>query len=434
MKLVTPLPAEDAVADNPHPDRASGNWEIELSSWPRKLCAILLILGVSGVLLYHTWGTFLAAWITRSKTPDPAIYELAIHYDPTNADYHFVLAEIYNNSTQYLNPVRAKQEYEAAVRYNPYRSEHWVALSKIYEQEGDVERSRYAMTKALENDPNYALRHWAAANLYVRLGDQKAADFEMRRAADLDVNYTVQVLDLVWALYGDPDVIMATHVPNTREANLIALAYFMARQSPRGAELAWSRLKAFETKPQERFPYIDYLIGLKQPQQAWEVFAAGLADKDTSGNPPFYNGNFDSEPLNGGFDWRYSTSDDAEVRRDTTTVKSGMASLLVTFSGKQNPNYGDVWHYLPLEKGKNYVLKFWMKTDAISTNEGMYVTVDGKSSEKQVGTTYWQEFSLPFTASSDLVRVVLRRDPSQKFDNLLKGKVWLDGFTVTAVP
>ena len=69
-----------------------------------------------------------------------------------------------------------------------------------------------------------------------------------------------------------------------------------------------------------------------------------------------------------------------------------------------------------------------MKTEAISTNEGMFIEVDGQASEKQVGTTYWQQFTIPFTASSDLVTVRLRRVPSRKFDNMLKGKVWLDMF------
>ena len=37
-------------------------------------------------------------------------------------------------------------------------------------------------------------------------------------------------------------------------------------------------------------------------------------------------------------------------------------------------------------------------------------------------------------AAADLVKVTVRRDSSKKFDNLLKGKVWLDGFSVTAEP
>src|SRR5579871_6835631 len=146
LKLVQPpLSTNSGIHSRAETKRAPGTWEIPLHTWPRKIIAIVIILVTSGALIYHTWWIFLAAWITRNKTIDPVIYERAVRYDPTNADYHFVLAEIYNNSTQYLNPQRAREEYEAAVRFNPYRSEHWVALSKFYEQAGDVNRSREAM-------------------------------------------------------------------------------------------------------------------------------------------------------------------------------------------------------------------------------------------------------------------------------------------------
>ncbi len=404
------------------------DWEIRLNTWPRKIIAILLICTTSGILIYRTWWLFLAAWITRNKAMDVAIYERATHYDPQNADYHFILGQIYNYSTAELNLERAGEEYEAAVRLNPNRSGYWLELSKFYEQGQNVERCRFAMTKALETDPNYAQTHWAAANLYVRLGDQKAADYELRRAADLDSTYTTLVLDLVWRVYEEPELVMNTHIPNTKDANLIALGYFISQGSPQGAELAWNRLKNFDSKPQERFAYIDYLVNQGKPHEAWTVFSTGMDRTNI-----FYNASFDSEPMNGGFDWRIASTDDAEVRRDTTTVKDGLASLLVNFSGKQNLNFGEVWHWLPVDKGKNYVLKFWMKTDSISTNEGVYVNVDGAPSEKQLGTTYWQELAIPFTTSGDLVKVSLRRDPSKKFDNLLKGKVWIDGFSIIAV-
>jgi hypothetical protein len=285
------------------------------------------------------------------------------------------------------------------------------------------------MKKALENDPNFALRHWAAANLYVRLGDQQAAGQELRRAADLDVNYTVQVLDLVWTVYGDPELVLSTFVPNTREANLLALNYFADHDSGRGAELAWQRLKAFQVERRDRLRYIEYLLQNRMPHDAWNVFAADISEPS-----PFYNGDFESDPLNGGFDWRYSSSDDIEVRRDQSTVKEGLSSLLIQFGGRQNPAYREVWHYLPVDQNRVYRLQFWMKTEGLTTDEGVYVDVDGATSEKQIGTTYWRQFSIPFTASSDLVRVTVQRDASRKFDNLIKGKVWLDGFTVAAIP
>jgi hypothetical protein len=74
-----------------------------------------------------------------------------------------------------------------------------------------------------------------------------------------------------------------------------------------------------------------------------------------------------------------------------------------------------------------------MKTEAISTDEGVYLEVEGQVTEAPLGTTYWQEFTIPFTATSDLATVRVRRNPSRKFDNLLDGKVWLDGFTLSVV-
>jgi hypothetical protein len=232
------------------------------------------------------------------------------------------------------------------------------------------------------------------------------------------------VLDLVWHFYEDPDRIMATHVPNTKDANMIAVNYFVSQKNEQGAALAWAKLRAFNTKQQERFPYVDYLVSLQKPHDAWNVFMFPNAQSAA----PIFNASFETEPINGGFDWRFTTSDHAEARRDTTTAKTGAASWLVKFDGKENLDYSGLAHWIPVTKGNQYKLTFWMKTEAISTNEGMFVDVDGQPSEKQVGTAYWQQFTVPFTATADLAIVHLRRVPSKKFDNLLQGKVWVDDF------
>ena len=401
-----------------------------LDTLTRKIIAITLAFAICGVLVYRTSRLFLGAWITRNGTPDPAIYERAIRYDPRNADYHFVLAQIYNYSTQYLNPSRAGEEYETAVRLNPDRAAHWLELSKYYEQTGNVERCRYSMQMALQKDPNYAQTHWAAANLYMRMNDIKIADFELRRTADLDVSYLMQVLDLVWRFYQDPQKIMSTHIPNTKDANRIALDYFIDRKNEEGASLAWNRLKMFDTKPEERFGYINYLVSVRKSHEAWDVFSTGHGRAEGL----LYNGSFETEPLNGGFDWRFSSTEDSEARRDPTVSKDGRDSFMVAFDGKENVNYAHLWHWLPVHKGRSYKLTFWMKTEGITTNEGMFVEVDGKSSEKQGGSTGWQQFAIPFMATSDLVVVRLRRVPSKKFDNLLAGKVWLDAFGLAEIP
>jgi len=430
MKTVAPSAhgrgSEDGPDEHTHRYVPTRDWQFQLNNRTHRIILVTVVLLLTATFVYRNWWPFLAGWITyRNKPPAPAVYERAIKYDPDNAEYHFVLAQLYNYSTEHLNVERAGVEYEAAARLNPNRSAHWLELSKFYEQAGDTERARSALQKALENDPNWAQMRWAAANFYVRLNDLKSADLELRRTADLDVSYLNQVLDLVWRFYQDPEKIMSTHLPNTKGANLVALNYFVTQKSETGAAIAWSKLKTFRTTPQERLPYVDFLIMSGKPHQAWEVFGGGTAPEEL-----FFNGSFETQPLNGGFDWLF---DSDEVRRDLSVTKSGMASMLIVFDGKQNPDYAGLFHSLPLVKGKQYTLSFWMKTEAISTNEGVFVEMDGQSSEKQVGTTYWRQFTIPFTASSDLGLVRLRRLPSKKIDNLLKGKVWLDDFVVTEV-
>jgi hypothetical protein len=60
------------------------------------------------------------------------------------------------------------------------------------------------------------------------------------------------------------------------------------------------------------------------------------------------------------------------------------------------------------------------------------VEVDGETSDPILGTTPWRERAIRFTASSDLVRVRVRRDATRKFDNRLRGRVWLDDFRLVA--
>ena len=402
-------------------------WGIDLTSWPRRIIAIVFTLGICGLMFYNTWWLFLAAWITRGGVPDPEIYERAIAYDPDNADYRFTLAQIYNYSTEHLALDEARQQYLEAVRLNPERASHWLELSKSYEQEGDAESARESMAKALEMDPNYAQTHWSAANLFIRLGDLSAADFELRRTADLDVSYLTQVLDLVWRFYEDAPLIVARHVPNTKESNLSAMRYFIRQDSESGARLSWERLQTFDTAPSERFGYVNYLVSKGHPHDAHRAFSGA----DTIAE--VFNGGFETRPINGGFGWRYASLEHAQARRDTTQSKEGFASLLIEFDGQENVNYSGVWHWLATAKGQAYELTFWMRTEAISTDQGVYLEVDGVRTEAPLGTSYWQEFKIPFTASSDLVTVRVRRTPSEKLDNLLGGKVWLDDFQLVPI-
>jgi hypothetical protein len=261
------------------------------------------------------------------------------------------------------------------------------------------------------------------------MGDYEAADFEMRRAADLDVGYLTQVLDLVWRFYGDPELIVRTHVPNSRAANLSALDYFISQGSELGADLVWDRLRTFDTEPTDRFAYVEYLLMRNLGREAHAVFAHGLPAEELAG---VFNGGFERRPMNGGFDWRFSSTDNEEVRW-VTEPQEGFHSLRIRFGGQSNAAFRQVTHRVIVQAGRAYQLRFWVRTDGISTDQGAYVEIDGERSDAPLGTTDWQELAIPFTASSDLALIQVRRDPSDKLDNRVQGTVWLDEFVLSIV-
>jgi Tetratricopeptide repeat len=394
---------------------------------PLTLALRISICVASVCLIAGLWGPVRAAWITRDDVADPAVYERALGLDPDNPEYHFTLAEIYHLSARFQDGEKARAHYEAAVASNPHRSAHWLGLSRLLETQRDPDGAREAMARALETDPHYAQTYWAAANLYLRLGDLDLADEAMVRAAELDVGYLQQVLDLVWRFYADPKRIMDVYVPDTKNADLTALGYFILRENDAGADLAWERLRAFETGPADRMAYVNYLITRRRNVRAYEVFLAGEE------GPGVFNGGMEAELLNGGFDWRFPARGPVSVRRDTLRAEEGRASLRIEFDGKENLNFSGVWHWLPVEPGRTYELSFAMRSEEISTDQGIYVEVDGEVSEPAAGTTPWRSYTIPFTASSDLVRIRVRRNPSRKFDSLLGGSVWLDDFQLASL-
>jgi tetratricopeptide (TPR) repeat protein len=390
-----------------------------------------LALGVAASLQ----GPLLAAWITRASPSDLAVYERAVAADPGNAAYRFQLAGIVASSP-FLDRERARAQYAEAVRLNPDRTSYWLALARFHEADGNAPGTREALARALAVDPRDAATHWAAANIYLRLGDGEPGEQALIRAAALDPAYVQRVLDLVWNFYGDPGRAIEVFVPDTRAANLIALRYFLGEGGETGARAAWERLSRFPTEAGERLGYVNMLIGQGRAADAYAVFLDDgddrIEDEDTPA-PAFYNGGFETVPMNGGFDWRHGAGP-AEVRRDTTQSREGRASLLIRFDGAENPDFRQVSHLLAVEAGREYEMSFWMRTEGVSTDKGVYVEVGGQNSAPVLGTTFWQQFTIRFRPSSDLATVYVRRDPSRRFDNLVSGRVWLDAFELIEIP
>ncbi|MGH7868148.1 MAG: hypothetical protein ACREP9_11145, partial [Candidatus Dormibacteraceae bacterium] len=154
------------------------------------------------------------------------------------------------------------------------------------------------------------------------------------------------------------------------------------------------------------------------------------------------NGDFEEKLVNYGFDWRLYPVTGVYIGLDQTTFHSPAHSLLVQFDGKANYDFHNVYQLVMVKPNASYQFRAFMKTDGITTDSGPRIEIrdvyapqnlDVSTQNLVDGTPGWVLISQDFRTGpkTRLIIVILRRYPSQKFDNLISGKVWLDDVSLT---
>jgi hypothetical protein len=130
-----------------------------------------------------------------------------------------------------------------------------------------------------------------------------------------------------------------------------------------------------------------------------------------------------------------------QISFDQSEKHSGEQSLRLLFNGRENVNFEDVCHPFIAEPGKQYLLTGWIKTESLTSSEGVRLQVStfGKSvtavqSNEIHGTQPWTQITLSWTSpENDLFNTVcLRRKMSDMPGSDIQGAAWLDD--VTLVP
>jgi hypothetical protein len=212
----------------------------------------------------------------------------------------------------------------------------------------------------------------------------------------------------------------------------------------------------FEFKASSAFSYIDRLLlkdrvsgALKVWDDALRKSRTGLADMRQSAvltskpqtEPPnlVWNGSFENVILQGGFDWRYSDTSEARFEFDTGNRTDRLKSLRLTF-GNVNTSSVYLRQIVPVFTPGPYALALHLKTEGLTTDQRPYISIQGfpdgagasARSSHFPATTDWTRVSVPFVVKDNCraVDVILRRDRSSKFDNQIKGSLWLDDVSV----
>ncbi len=424
--------------------------ECALTSPSRRMLFLGAVLLVVMVLVGVGGRVYLAARAAASESPEAL--ERALRLEPDNAAYWHRAGLFHQFDFTRADLETAIAHLERAAELNPHEANYWLDLAAAREAAGRTGPAREAFLRARQAHPISAEVGWKYGNFLLRQGEQEAALAEIRRAVDTDLRLARLAVALCWRATGNAERVLGEALPKRREAYLAALSFFLNERQTEAALAAWTRLVALgpPVPLREVLPLVEVLMrggGVNRARQVWTE-ALRMAGEDPEGKAAttlVWNGGFERDLVNGGFGWRSQPVSGAEVDLDSHVYRSAPRALRIRFDGRTNVAFQHVAQYVAVEPGRRYRFEGYLRTEGVSTDSGIrFWIADAEDSRRLdlvtpttgvVGSQPWSLEEAEFTAGPQtrLVRIALRRDPTRKLDNKLRGTVWVDDVSLTAV-
>ena len=413
---------------------------------------ILAAFEVAVFLLMTFWvgKTYLADVVSRRLDVDSL--RVATQLDPGNADYHIDLGRIYQYSLTDINTPAALEELNHAAELNPFDAQAWLDLGAAQEIQGQLDQAESSLRRADYLAPELPHFQWAIGNFFLLRGNLDEALRHFKIVLAGGSQYGQAIFSTAWKAVGDGDEILAKLIPDRIDAQFRYLEYLVGQRKLSEAEKVWRKIDASSSPfdPAQAVgyaaAYIDALLGSGEGDKAYQVWSAleehKLISKQSEPGNLVSNGDFEGEMRNLGFGWRIYNVPGVYAGLDSTVFHSGGHSLAIAFSGSANFYYHAVFHYVKVTPGVRYRVEAYFKTEGITTDSGPRLEVSDAFdarvfnvfSEQLTGTNVeWTLLSADFTPSrkTHYVTVSIARVPSEKLDNKIAGKVWVDDVKVS---
>jgi tetratricopeptide (TPR) repeat protein len=408
--------------------------------------AMLSYLGIRNALATHysTQGTLEG-------------YQRAVQLEPGNAENWYLLGHYLRLDLEHPDPEGAVRALKMSLSLDPGSARAWLELASLYEDEGSLDASREAFSRAKVAYPRSAEVAWQYGNFLLRANEMQTAIPEIYQAVLQDPSLGLPAFSTLQKFEPDIDAVLdLPHIPSVY-LDILWGSYYEGRTDM--TLRVWSLLYELRnTMPQSTVPeghfqhtretlfsLVDKLI-LKGPisevQRVWDEVLTFLHIPGPN-DPPgslVWDGGFETDITGGGFSWRMPPPGSV-VRYSRNIKHSGMRSLQVRFDGKRNVDFHDVCQFVLVSPEVNYDLSAWLRTDTLTTNSGIFLRLNtpfndavGATTPQVTGTIPWTRFNIEWKAARDvhIAQICLVRLQSQKLDNRISGSVWLDD--VTLVP
>ena len=394
----------------------------------------------SAILAWFAGQIWLAAHYYHSS--NPALWLKAASLEPGNAAYWERLGLYEQGDLRNGDLGKAATYLEQATKANPGFDQFWMELASVYESIGEEVRAKQSYEKAQLAHPISADVAWRYGSFLLRQGDVTSGFTQIRRALTTTPALTSTAIAECWKASPNIDLILNSALPARAEYYVPAINFLLGEGQFDSALAVWKRLLTLKQTIDmaQAAPLTNALIGqnrVPEAQQAWQQ-ALELTEwpqqKNDNGSVVF-NGGFEYQPANAGFDWQAQRVQGVSYAPDTSVVHSGKQSMRIVFDGSSNLDFMYL-QYIPVRPRHLYHFSAYLRTDSITTDSGLrFLISDPFHPDKVqlltpniVGTNPWTLVNADIMTDSDtdLVVIALRRIPSWKFDNKLSGTAWVD--------
>ncbi|RPJ50229.1 MAG: tetratricopeptide repeat protein, partial [Acidobacteria bacterium] len=397
------------------------------------------------VTLFFVW----AAWTVIKESVSMQIadretipgFEEALTWIPDQPAYHFAVGLLYRDNLEHQDLEQAGEHLEAATRLNPREWVYWQEVGRYYEFMGETERAEKAMLTCLEIMPLYASERWRLGNFYLREGRVAEALEQVKRAIELNPDYREATLMVFWkAGLGEQELDRVW--PGDKESRLMRVR-FLVRNGASGEEIdrQW-RQAAKAAEPagitlEDAAFYLDHLSRQKafdELRRQWvEINASGgRRDPDfEQGVNLVWNGRLGLALEAGLLDWRIPRSEAYEAKVEKSVLK-------IELKGTENISLGIVQRVIVPKPGQ-YVLTVKARSEEITTEQGPYFRVVDAATGKLLAemeqirgsrATAEQVVLFQVPEGTRTISVELRRNPSKRIDNKIRGTLWIEQVAV----
>ncbi len=403
---------------------------------------VLLVVKTARVALAATWG----------DSVEPAPIERALRLDSANPELHFNLGTslLWGETS---DPPAAVRELRLATTLNPNAARYWSALGKACFTTGDAACADQAFERATELAPSKPRFAWEAAVNAAVTSRPETAIAHLNRFVKLQPENARQAFDLLLRAFHDSDLIWRGVVRDSSalRVQLAFLEFLVESSRVDDANQYWPEVsRAHPAIPAAAAKsFVERLLGAGRYREAgdvWKRLQFANADSDSARSAPnnlVFNGGFEQEPLNGGFDWRYQPQTYVGVDFADRGAHTGSHALRVDFTVPANSDYEPVYQLVSVVPGQTYAFTGYARSDRITSDSGPRLRVSDPQcstclnafSDGVTGTTDWHALEVRFVAppTAEVVRVSVWRPRSRSFPQEISGQFWLDDVTLRPI-